>query len=160
MSIFNDGIHDTVMNITADLLNPINNLFIIAEFRLSESATDRNYEKVLFRSNLDGKKLLKGIRGNYLISLYVDILTRSADFKLAFPFKRVKLNPIFPDLSLICDVTVFLQKVYRFINLTMPIDKNPFKFPKFLMHFNYTAIMTSSNKRQWLCSTDTYVEWT
>lgn len=89
INVINDGIHNTVMNVTADLYQTIENLFIDSEVRLEESPGDRNYGKIFFRSKMDGRKVLQGVRGNYLISILVDLVLKSMDFVPKLPAEKV-----------------------------------------------------------------------
>lgn len=89
ITTFNDRIHNTVANITVELYQPIDNVFIAAELRLPESQGDRSYGKMYFRTRLDAKKLLKGVRGHMLISLFFDLITESMDFEPKFPADKV-----------------------------------------------------------------------
>lgn len=89
MSIFNDDIHNTRLNITINLEKPIENIFSNIQIRLPESDTDRNFEKIFFTTDVDFSKLVKGVRGNYIISILYNNLAKSMDFDLKFPMKAV-----------------------------------------------------------------------
>lgn len=89
-SVFNDGIHDTKLNVTANFYRQVDNLFILLELRIPEFDGDMNFGRSLFRTILNGHKLLNGVRGNFLISLYMDALLKSLNFDPKFPMNSVR----------------------------------------------------------------------
>lgn len=92
---FNDGIHDTLLNVTLDIYKAVQNVFVDFQIRLPESSDDNNYRTVFFRSKINAKKILQGVRGNFLITLFVDTIVKSLDFDLTFPMKKVRRKLIF-----------------------------------------------------------------
>lgn len=89
---FNDGIHDTLLNAIIDLYKAVQNVFVDYQIRLPETPNDNNYKTVFFRSKINAKKVLQGVRGNILITLLVDTIVKSLDFELKFPMKKVRKN--------------------------------------------------------------------
>lgn len=74
---------------TADLYQPIDNLFVDAELRLPGSNADGNYGKVYFRTHVDVKKVLSEVRENYLVSVFFDAMLKSIDFEPKLPTEKV-----------------------------------------------------------------------
>jgi hypothetical protein len=94
MTLTNIEGRDTVMNAYFELLKTLNNAYISYEIRTPETDDDTDYQRKLFRTNADLSKLLKGIRGNYIISLMVDELFKSFDFDVKLPIKAVSFFKI------------------------------------------------------------------
>lgn len=116
ITTFSDGIHDTMINTTADLYQPINNLFINLEVRTPQFPENKNYGKIIFRTRLDGIKILKGVRGNYLISLFADFMIRSMDFEPKLPAEKysgVKKNRIFTDFFILFQKNLQIHQYER-----------------------------------------------
>lgn len=90
VTTFSDGIHDTLFSASVETFTEIFNIFVDFEGRLPESSDDNNYEKLYFRTKINGMKFLKGVRGNYLIALLVDMILKSLDFEFKFPLKKVR----------------------------------------------------------------------
>lgn len=78
-------IQDSVMNITVESFFRLEDLKIYVKVVLP----DNDNMKIL-NSVLDAKKLLNGVRGNFLAKTMMENLMKSADFELKFPFKKVK----------------------------------------------------------------------
>lgn len=92
MKTFNDGIHDTSLNITIEFFKQIYNAFYYIEIRAAESKTDTNYQRILMRTSIDCQRLIKGVRGNALISHFVDPIIKSMDYDFKFPMKPVRID--------------------------------------------------------------------
>lgn len=65
---------------------------MLAELRASDSATDNNYQRVAFKNNFNFQKLYSGVRGNLIISMIMDIVSKSTDYQMKFPMEQVNLN--------------------------------------------------------------------
>lgn len=89
MSILNDDIHDTVLNITLKVLKSIENMFWNIQLRVPESDTDQNFEKNFFTTDVNVGKLTQGVRGNFIISTIYDNIVKSLEYDLKFPMKSV-----------------------------------------------------------------------
>lgn len=94
LSSINDGIHDTILNAAVENFKPVESVFIYIEARTAESKTDENYQRLMFRTNIDLSRFLKGITGNFLSNLFVDPIIKSLGFNLTLPIPAVS-NCIF-----------------------------------------------------------------
>lgn len=88
---WNDGIHNTVLNVTAKIFQQIENMFCLVELRLPEGSSDQNFQRSFFKTSLDVNKVIKGVRGNQLISFIYDKISESVDFEMKFPLKPVSV---------------------------------------------------------------------
>lgn len=73
------------MNVYED----IENAFAIYSIYLKESDEDTIISKEVFSTNINIKKLFKGVRGNYVLTLLYDVFEKSAEFKLEMPMRKV-----------------------------------------------------------------------
>lgn len=81
---------DTVMNVSFDLLKAISNAYVYYEINIPESESDTNYLRTLFRTNVDASRLIKGIKGNFIISMMAELILKSFDFDVKFPVLEVR----------------------------------------------------------------------
>lgn len=107
VTTFNDGVHDTLICIKFEFLANIQNVIADAQWRLPDSADDNKYEKIFFRTRVNVKKILQGVRGNFLITLFVDSVLKSVDFELKFPMKKVRLQ----SLNLMSYIKIVVQQL-------------------------------------------------
>lgn len=129
ISTFNDEIHDTIANFTFTTFDSIENIFIYFEVRVQESDDDTKYLRTLFRSSIDGRKFLGGVRGNILISRVFDTVTKNADFELSLPKS---------------------PGTYSFINVRFPGYYIPLKSVNILGVFNASARLGKTRKKIWM----------
>jgi hypothetical protein len=87
---YNDGIHDTSVDIHLKLLVPITNVFILYELRYPDSKDDNQYGVSAFRSSINVAKLYDGISGNFVIAYLWKQIVESLDFEMKFPLKSVQ----------------------------------------------------------------------
>lgn len=92
ISIFNDGIHDTVGNVTCETLEPIYDSIVNVAVRVPSSNDDTKYSHDFIRTTVTVRKYLSGNRGNFLISSMVGQLFKYLDFEIKFPMPRVLKN--------------------------------------------------------------------
>lgn len=120
ISCKNDDIHDTVTNFTIVLYKPITNVFAYIEIRSRESEDDKVYKRIYFQSTIDVAKILKGVRGNFVISYFSDMVLKSLDFELKFPLPNGTYsgnNLIFPGHLIPIKDARFLAIIKYFIKL-------------------------------------------
>lgn len=72
-----------------NLWKSIENIFWNIKIQVPESDTDENFEKIFFTTDVDVDRLVKGVRGNYVISTLYNNLVKSMDFDFKFPMKAV-----------------------------------------------------------------------
>lgn len=90
VSTFNDGIHDTVVSSSTDLYEKIFNIYCSFEIRVAESPSDTKYQRILYRTSMDMKRILQGVRGNMMTSLIVDNILQKANFDFKLPLEPVQ----------------------------------------------------------------------
>lgn len=88
-TIFNDKIHDTKLNISINLFEDIDNMFLVYSIYLKESNEDKEISRKIFSTNINMKKLFQGVRGNYLLTQFFDALQKSVKVKLEMPMRKV-----------------------------------------------------------------------
>lgn len=76
-----------LFNLTCYVMKTIYNHMIQYEIRIPESPDDYEYRRVAFRSRIEWKKILDGIRGNTLIEHVFERLIKSVDFNLTPPYR-------------------------------------------------------------------------
>jgi hypothetical protein len=89
ITIFNDGIQDTIVNVKAEVKEIITRVRADVKIMGRKDENDKNFERELFRTNVDVGKAMKGMQGNYLIRTFFESFGKSADFELKLPFKKV-----------------------------------------------------------------------
>lgn len=91
-TLFNDNIHDSVMNFTFELLAVVERCTVKLNIKMAESSSDQNYRREVLRTSIDAEKAFKGIYGNYFTRAFMENYLKSADFELKFPFQKVSWN--------------------------------------------------------------------
>lgn len=112
-------------------------MFAYVEFRLPESNEDTKFLRILFRSSIDIRKFLSGIKGNFWLGWLLEPLLAAANFEVKFPLGK---------------------GTYRFINVTFPTEKFPFKNIRAHGIFNISAKMSNRSKKVWIFTVITYGE--
>lgn len=90
LTTYNDGVHDTLLCSKFEFYTSVHNIFTDFQWRIPESPGDMNYRNVFFRTKANVKKIMQGVRGNFLITIFADMLMKSLDFELKFPMKKVR----------------------------------------------------------------------
>lgn len=92
MSFYNDGIHDTWMNLSAEAVVVIYGLIVNVVVKMPDTAMDKNYQRVYLRTSVNIEKFKKGNRGNFLIAIFMEQMLCAIDFELKFLLPIVSLN--------------------------------------------------------------------
>lgn len=85
LSLLNDGIHDTVANITVNLFVPLLNIKIDGAIQYQDE-NDKMYKRTLIRSTFNVESIFKGIEGSYVIRAFMENFRKSIDFDPKLPF--------------------------------------------------------------------------
>lgn len=91
VSLYNDGIHDTIANITLETFIPIHGIILNFVLRSPDTVNDQNYQRVFLRTSVNFDKFLKGNRGNFLAGILMEQFVKTLDFELKFPLRKVQL---------------------------------------------------------------------
>lgn len=89
VTYFNDGIHNTVSNVTYDLFVDVYGFVLNFVLKTPETSTDKNYGRVYLRTSINAERFLSGNRGNFLTGLLFGQLLRALDFEVKFPLLKV-----------------------------------------------------------------------
>jgi hypothetical protein len=89
IKFFNDQIHDTVFNTTAEVFQVVTKFKIDYKFMMQKNEKDKNYEREFFKGNFDIERAIKGVHGNYFLRAFFENFAKSAKYELKFPFKKV-----------------------------------------------------------------------
>lgn len=90
VSLANDGIHDTVANVTFETKKIIHGLTINFVLRSPAGYTDKNYQREFLRTAVNVEKFTKGNRGNFMAATFLDRILDSLDFEMKFPLPVVR----------------------------------------------------------------------
>lgn len=85
----------SVMNVTIDFAYEISKMMIFFEFSIPKDKNDKNYEKVLIKSNVNACRMVNGIQGDFLTKMIMEDFKNFADFELKCPLPKVKNFKIF-----------------------------------------------------------------
>lgn len=89
----NDQVHDTILNVTAQLFKKVENILVFVEIRLPENENDNNYERILFKTNLNlARMTFEKLAQIQLISHITNSIWKHMDFKLKFPLDPVSCS--------------------------------------------------------------------
>lgn len=122
--LYNDGVHDTLTNLTIEFKDVVQKITMIVSLKIAEDENDTVFRRELFKGTMDVEKLLKGNFGSFFMKIFMENYFKSIDFEPKLPFKKVNLlNNIFR----LKFINLTLQGFYRFINFS--VSDNYFPFP-------------------------------
>lgn len=81
----NDGVHDSILNVSMETFDTIENILVSAIIKVPANEKDKNYLKEFYRIAVHMKKLFNGIEASF-----VSNIRHSIDFELKFPFQKVE----------------------------------------------------------------------
>lgn len=94
ISLKNDGLHDTIMNVTLESFIDFDNVLVLSKLYLPEDKSGKSFTREYFRNSHDVSKITKAMKANALIRMVVEDLLKSLDFELKFPNEKGKVNVI------------------------------------------------------------------
>jgi hypothetical protein len=89
VSIFNDGINDTLSNITIANYEVIQKLIIYLTVNVPIDAYDRKFQKEFLKTTIDVGKLHRGVAGNFIGKLILGDYFKSMSHDPEFPIQKV-----------------------------------------------------------------------
>lgn len=87
--IFNDAVHDTVMNVTIEHLHDVMKIKMLVKVNLPIDQRDKTYQREILQTNVDVEKLLNGITGNFVMQAFMENFLDCIDFEPKLPFRAV-----------------------------------------------------------------------
>jgi len=87
-TMYNDRVHDTLFNGVYELLADVQQIFVSLKIDTPEDKDDKKYQRELFRTSINGQKILGGINGNYFTKSIMENLQKSLGFEPTFPIKK------------------------------------------------------------------------
>lgn len=92
MKVYNDGVHDSLINSTMTVFETIENIFVSVIIKVPADKNDKHYQKEFYRTTADMKKLLSGIEASFVAKVVMENFRKSVDFELKFPFQKVEVQ--------------------------------------------------------------------
>ena len=89
ITLINDGIHDTVSNITIETFVEIEKVVSTVVIKIPASSKDKEYQREVFRTSIDFQRFFNGVEGGFISKVIRENLLKSIEFDLKFPFKAV-----------------------------------------------------------------------
>lgn len=158
INMINDGIHDTLMNVTVTTFVEVKKVLLYLSIKLPESSNDKQYKREFLKTSFDIEKLFNGIFSNFIGRAVMENFKSTANFELKFPFKPART------LRLICCVSIltclFLQRdSYRITNLTLN-EKfiPPMVKPKNLSNLRFIAKIPTQKSMVFVANVETFTE--
>lgn len=90
ITLENDGLHDTIMNVTLESFIDFDNILVLSKLYLPDDKSGKSFTREYFSTSLDVSKITKAMKANALIRVVVEDLLKSLDFELKFPMKKVR----------------------------------------------------------------------
>lgn len=88
--IFNDGLHDTLINMTVQYFVTIETEMLYIKFNLPLYEGDDRYQRRILSTVTNMNKFMKGVNGNFVTKSILERLSLSIDFPLEFPLEPVR----------------------------------------------------------------------
>lgn len=93
--LFNDGIHDTVINITSEQIKTWKKGTCYFKVSVPVNNISKMYSRVLLNTVVDVSKVMNGVSSNVFLKSFVDNFAKSIDFEPKFPFHPVRIFHLF-----------------------------------------------------------------
>lgn len=89
--LFNDGVHDTVINITFETFVVLDKMLVHLKFLEKEFPSDQIFRKEHFSTTFDVSRFFKGVQGNFIIKIFAESFLKSLTFAVpTFPLQKVE----------------------------------------------------------------------
>lgn len=92
VTFINDGIHDTIGNISAETIVVTYGLTLSVVVKTPATTSDLSYQRVWLSTTVNVEKFSKGNRGNFITAMLMEQVFKSLDFELKFPMPKVGLT--------------------------------------------------------------------
>lgn len=89
-SLRNDGIHESVINVTADIFVEIEKMRIFFKVNFPDDKNDNGYRREYIKIAIDADKIIKGVTGNFVSKILMQNMIESMDYDPTFPLKKVE----------------------------------------------------------------------
>lgn len=93
-SIFNDGVHNSLLNVSSHFLVTAEKLKIAIAIELPRDDQDKDYQRTLFKSTFDLDKMSADSNGSFFVKAIFRNVFCSFDRPLKFPILAVSSNYI------------------------------------------------------------------
>lgn len=110
-SIYNDGVHSTLLNLTTSRSEILENLILYLKVSIARDKFDRSYQVDMLRTTIKMKKFYQGITGNFVGKIILESFFKDVNFTPKFPIPKVCQWKLIANLQLI----IFLHQM----NLTL-----------------------------------------
>lgn len=89
-NVTNSGNRPSILNITFELQTNLSKVLLAFKLNLPIDSDDNEYQRELFKSNIDLDKAFTGIHGSTFIKNMLGTLAQFIDFELKLPLLKVK----------------------------------------------------------------------
>lgn len=124
VSLHNDGVHDTLINITAYLFVTLQKLRVKMRIKMPQDESDKLFQREFMRTTIDVDKLFSGVEGSFVVRVFMEKFASTLDFDLKFPFLPVSRSMILKNNKSECNQ--FPQKAYKATNFSVTDTFIPF----------------------------------
>jgi hypothetical protein len=90
----------SVINVTMEFAYEISKMMINYELLVPKDKNDKNYEKLIIKSNVNACRMVNGIKGDFLTKMIMEDFKNYADFELKCPLPKVQKIIIVFNLNL------------------------------------------------------------
>lgn len=80
-----------MINCTIDLAYEISKVTVQFTVSTPKDKNDKNFERNLIKSNVNGCRLINGVVGDFLSKMIMSNLRNHSDFELKCPFNKVRV---------------------------------------------------------------------
>lgn len=92
VTVFNDGIHDSLLNVSLFYSVKVFAMKVAWEIRIPENDEDDQYRKIFMRSNVDVGKMITNLKGIPVVTSILSNVIKSMSSMPSFPFPAVKFS--------------------------------------------------------------------
>jgi len=87
--VFQNEADEPLLNVTIVLFKQIVKMSLFIKINLPKESNDLKYERELFRTSIDVKKISQGYVGSFVLKMAMDNFYKAANFTLELPLKKV-----------------------------------------------------------------------
>lgn len=113
-SIYNDGVHSTLLNLTTSRSEILESLVLYLKVSIGRDKFDTSYQVDMLRTTIKMTKLYEGITGNFVGKIILEDFFKNVDVTPKFPIPKVcqlKLESNFQLIMLLHQMNLTLTNV-------------------------------------------------
>jgi hypothetical protein len=86
-----NGVNGFSFDLTAEYYFNVTKLFTYFKLSVPENTQDKSFKREYYKTVFDVEKAMKGMQGNFMVNLIIDMFTANRKFEFKMPLMKVNL---------------------------------------------------------------------